>query len=263
MFNVYISIVSHGNDDDIISNIDLSSINKLNNVFVLIRDNLNSDILKLFCIRNNYVYSFSEQPLGFGENNNENFDLALKLGMSKNDVFILMNPDVLITCDMIIKLCNSIDCNRDFIYAVNLYKDNSFNVTEHSLRYFPSLINFLFFLKSKSFTKAYDKNKLNDKDFVDWAAGSFLVFKSDLYMNLQGFDTKYFMYFEDTDICYRAKSVFNVDVTYLKYIKAYHKGGYKNRILFSIHFKWYLSSLLRFLFKYTFINFIKFFKINI
>ena len=123
---------------------------------------------------------------------------------------------------------------------------------EFSLREFPTFISFFNVLKGSSFTKAYDKKILSYASTVDWAAASFLVFKSDLYQKLKGFDESYFMYFEDVDICYRANKQFNQKVIYLDNIKAIHQGGYQNRKLFSKHFRWYLSSLLRFLCKSTF-----------
>ncbi|MDE1292895.1 hypothetical protein [Vibrio aestuarianus] len=91
-----------------------------------------------------------------------------------------------------------------------------------------------------------------DRSIVDWAAGSFLVFQADLYKKLNGFDENYFMYFEDVDICFRARKYYDQNVVYLSNIKAIHQGGYQNRKIFSKHFRWYFSSLLRFLFKSTF-----------
>ncbi len=41
---------------------------------------------------------------------------------------------------------------------------------------------------------------------MEWVAGSFIAFKSSSYRKVQGFDENYFMYCEDIDICYRAKS---------------------------------------------------------
>jgi len=40
---------------------------------------------------------------------------------------------------------------------------------------------------------------------TDWVAGSFMVIHRDLFTRLGGFDEKYFMYFEDLDLCQRAR----------------------------------------------------------
>lgn len=51
-----------------------------------------------------------------------------------------------------------------------------------------------------------NKNKITKPTYVDWAAGSFLIFNAFFYSKLNGFNEKYFMYCEDIDICWRAKN---------------------------------------------------------
>lgn len=51
--------------------------------------------------------------------------------------------------------------------------------------------------------KIYLNTKDNSKKKY-WADGSCLAFSSQVFTALQGFDEKYFMYFEDVDFCYRA-----------------------------------------------------------
>ena len=249
----YISIVSHGNDDDIVNNANLVDIIRLDNITVIVRDNLSSEKLEKYCAERHVKYNSSVTPLGFGANNNINFQLATELGMKGNDWFILFNPDLDISAAMLKKL--TVNVNKfpeQQLFAINLFFDNNFSTMEFSLREFPTFTSFFNIIKGRSFTKAYDKKILSYASTVDWAAASFLVFKSDLYQKLKGFDESYFMYFEDVDICYRANNHFNQKVIYLDNIKAVHRGGYQNRKLFSKHFRWYFSSLLRFLFKSTF-----------
>jgi N-acetylglucosaminyl-diphospho-decaprenol L-rhamnosyltransferase len=252
MTHVYISIVSHGNDEDIIKNSNLRKISSLDNVTVIIRDNLSSDKLKKYCENTCFQYNCSDAVLGFGANNNINFEVASKLGMDKTDWFVLFNPDLDISAAMINKLSDTIGNSSCQLFAINLFFDANFSQMEYSLRKFPTFISFLNVLKGKSFTEAYNKSTLTDGSVVDWAAGSFLVFKSELFERLNGFDEDYFMYFEDVDICYRANKTYNQHVIYLSEIKAVHEGGYQNRKLFSRHFRWYFYSLWRFLFKSSF-----------
>jgi hypothetical protein len=84
---------------------------------------------------------------------------------------------------------------------------------------------------------------------VDWAAGSFLLFRSGMYTELNGFDTSYFMYCEDIDICWRAKVKVKSPVVYLPHIKALHYAKHANRNVFSKHFYWHVKGVLRFLAK--------------
>jgi GT2 family glycosyltransferase len=40
---------------------------------------------------------------------------------------------------------------------------------------------------------------------VDWIAGMFMLFRSDTYRALGGFDETYFLYYEDVDLCHRLR----------------------------------------------------------
>ena len=40
---------------------------------------------------------------------------------------------------------------------------------------------------------------------VDWIAGMFMLFRSDSYREIGGFDEAYFLYYEDVDLCHRLR----------------------------------------------------------
>lgn len=247
MLKCYISIISHGNDDDIINNHQLKKINGLEFYEILIRDNTKSEQLKSYCLQNNFKYFRNNVPCGFGENNNLNYNESILMGMVDEDFFIVFNPDVTIDITMMNQLYNLLKKKKHNIFAINLFSDLKFLHSEASLRKFPSIYSFVNPLLGKSFNSPYDKLKLNNYDFVDWAAGSFLIFRSSLYKKLDGFNVNYFMYFEDVDLCFRALNKYQENVMFLKDIKATHIGGYQNRDVLSPHFRWYFASLLRFL----------------
>ncbi|WP_068546656.1 glycosyltransferase family 2 protein [Thalassotalea crassostreae] len=251
MATIYISIVSHNNESDLIKNEELIKIGNLPNVTILLRDNVGNCQLKKFSLKNGFHYSESAIPLGFGENNNKNFSIALKHGIKPADWFITMNPDVVISCDMINKLTNILSTNSMNLFAINLFSDEKLTRSELSIRKFPSNKSLLNLIRRLPVTDAYNKAELRHLDNVDWAAGSFLIFRCSLYDELNGFDQNYFMYYEDVDICFRANNLLSEPVIYLKEIKAFHIGGYQNRNIFSKHFRWYLISLIRFLVKQT------------
>ena len=41
---------------------------------------------------------------------------------------------------------------------------------------------------------------------VDWVSGVFMLFSSQTYAEVGGFDARYFLYYEDADLCARARA---------------------------------------------------------
>ena len=80
--------------------------------------------------------------------------------------------------------------------------------------------------------------------YPDWIAGMFMLFKSEVYKSLGGFDEKYFMYCEDMDICFRAKiNDHNFGVSRSQQIIHYARRDSKRKLQYLI---WHVSSLLMF-----------------
>lgn len=244
---VFFSIISHGHDELIIGNRAILE-HENDDVFFIIKDNLNSGKLKNYCDSNKVNYITSEKKLGFGENNNFVFRHCTDLGMDKNDWFVTLNPDVLISVEQIDKLYKELQSSSSLLLTVNLFSDEALTKHENSLRHFPRKRDFLKLFLMRPITTIYDKNFVKNGSMVDWASGAFLIFRSSFYDRLDGFNPKYFMYYEDVDICFRAREEFGIGVVFLAEIKAFHEGGYQNRNVFSKHFLWYLGSLIRFLF---------------
>lgn len=249
----FLSIVSHGHFEFFLNNSELLEIVKLPDVFVVVKDNLSECKLEKFCQSNGITYLTSIEKMGFGENNNFVYDYCVeRLGLFERDYFLTVNPDVVITVDMVNRLKAATGDSSFDIFAVNLFKDNDFKVSEDSLRKFPSFFSLVKLAIKKPVCKSYDKSQLANFSEVEWASGAFLGFKASLYKDLGGFDTRYFMYYEDVDICFRAKRRYGANVRFLKEIKAVHVGAYQNRNVFSQHFRWYIASLCKFLIRKTF-----------
>jgi GT2 family glycosyltransferase len=63
-----------------------------------------------------------------------------------------------------------------------------------------------------------------DSGTVDQVPGSFLLMRRSLFGELNGFDERFFMYFEDLDLAYRARMSGWMNY-YLSSVKAFHYGG--------------------------------------
>ena len=73
-------------------------------------------------------------------------------------------------------------------------------------RRIPGLTTLPFFKKQLDHYSMKDSN-YNTTLEPDFCSGCFMLFRSELYKNLGGFDERFFLYFEDTDITLRAKQL--------------------------------------------------------
>jgi N-acetylglucosaminyl-diphospho-decaprenol L-rhamnosyltransferase len=76
----------------------------------------------------------------------------------------------------------------------------------------------------------------------DWVNGACMVFRSDVYRSLNGFDERYFMYCEDVDICLRLQTQ-GFALQALPY-RVIHDTR-RNTLKSGQHFRWHLRSLFR------------------
>ena len=201
---VFISVVSHGHGELIES---LRCLEKLSEKFsVVLKDNKNESNLKEYCKHNNIIYLSSDIPKGFGENNNIIFNYCIsELKMQSDDIFIIMNPDVIVEENELIKLKNKMICENIEFATINLYKDRDYKIYDPSIRNYPGILDFVSGYLGFSNKTIINKSSINSNTTVAWAAGSFLALKSYIYKEVGGFDIRYFMYCEDIDICMRIK----------------------------------------------------------
>lgn len=90
----------------------------------------------------------------------------------------------------------------------------------------------------------YHQKKTKGRMFMDWLSGCFMLFNSESFNQIGGFDTKFFIYIKDAYICRRlCKKGFLVAI--YKDIEDIHTARRASRKNFQ-HFFWHLKSLIRF-----------------
>lgn len=69
-------------------------------------------------------------------------------------------------------------------------------------------------------------NKISDqaKENPDWVSGAAFLIKKELFEKVKGFDEKFFMYFEDIDLCKRIRTL-NYSLLRLERFRVLHVGG--------------------------------------
>ncbi len=247
--HLYLCIVSHGHANFLAEV--LPNFIQQDFLSVCVVDNLGQTELRELCATLKCAYKEPDfKPLGFGANNNKGFSYWADHGMRDDDYFVCCNPDLFISPAMLTVLYDQLLTLGPRLAAINLFSDFSMKYPDFSIRHFPRIGDYLSRRSEIGTSAVIDKRVLLEPKFCDWAAGSFLVFRSDLYRSVGGFDEHFFMYFEDADICLRARRQFGERVLYLPQVQAVHRGAFNNRKIFSKHFYWYLTSMFKYFLRY-------------
>ncbi|OUR92443.1 glycosyl transferase family 2 [Gammaproteobacteria bacterium 42_54_T18] len=247
---IFVSVVSHGHEKLISELGCLAELSQHIQIEIVIKNNIsiNNLSLKTSSIANNIHLLDECYGLGFGENNNYVYQWCVdNLNMTDDDWFLVLNPDVLVESSSLLELVKRASENGSELATINLYKDNEFKAYDNCVRNFPTLVDFISSYIGLGNKTIIDKKNVHEEQNVDWAAGSFLLFKARLYHELGGFDPKYFMYCEDIDICWRAQKLKAIKMIFYPDIKAIHFAEHANRSLFSKHFIWHIKSIIRYL----------------
>lgn len=193
----------------------------------------------------------NSENLGFGK--------ACNLGAknSQSDFILFLNPDAMVYEDTFHKLFDYIEKNDNsdvVVYGAQLISDDG-NIQRTCAR-FPNLSNFL--------VKVLGLNKLNSKYFetyhleewnhnetkqIDHVIGAFYLIKREIFNSINGFDERYFVYFEDLDLSKRVHDS-GYRTIYLSEIQAYHKGGGTSEQVKALRFFYSTRSSLIYSFKH-------------
>lgn len=162
---------------------------------------------------------FSGMNLGFGGANN------LGAGQAKGEILFFLNNDTVLTSDIFAPLVDSLDrdATRGLVGPSLRNADGTFQV---SFGLFPTVIGEWETrrLGRRFNARSVEANKIVERWMCQWISGAAMMVRKECFDRLGGFDPSYFMYFEDVDLCYRAKQG-GWEVWYESDCSLIHLGG--------------------------------------
>jgi N-acetylglucosaminyl-diphospho-decaprenol L-rhamnosyltransferase len=175
------------------------------------------------------------QVKGFGANHNAAFTRC------RTPYFCVVNPDIRLPADPFPGLLQALEQPAAGV-AGPLVRSPS-GEAEDSARRFPTPAFLLAKLAGARGGPEYphDRGPIG----VDWVAGMFMLFSSDAFRVIGGFDERYFLYYEDADICRRLLKAGRRAV-YQPAAEVTHDARRASRRDLA-HLRWHLRSMLRFL----------------
>lgn len=173
-------------------------------------------------------------PLGFGANHNQAFTQAT------GRYFCVMNPDIRLNSNPFSALLACLRVSSVGVVApLVLGEDGG---VEDSARRFPSPLKILckVFGGGRGPTYVIDDVPI----YPDWVGGMFMLFPRRMFEKLGGFDERYFLYYEDVDICARLR-LLGHEVVLCPQAKVTHYAQRSSHRSFK-YLCWHLRSLARF-----------------
>ena len=137
-----------------------------------------------------------------------------------------------------------------------LNSDGSFQLS--SRRHFPTLgilFSYIFRLNKlfpgNKFFGKYNYTHINEdlQINVDAIGGACMIFSKKIYDAVGGFDENFFMYFEDTDFCFKIKNK-GYEVLYHPYAQIIHHNNYSDN--YSSKTFYFYQSFEKFIYKYKY-----------
>lgn len=237
--SVTVSIVSHG-QGKLVSAL-LEDLAKCSSVYkVLLTQNIPED--EITCpesLRPQVHLIRNEQPRGFSANHNHAFQQCT------TPLFAVLNPDLRLEQDPFPPLNNALSKNNAGVIAPRVC--NPEGGIEDSARRFPTLPGL--FAKFLGLNNGCIILEGQTPQSVDWTAGMFLLFKTEVFRDIGGFDDGYFLYYEDVDICVRLWNAGSAVVLHPG-ISVIHAAQRASRRRLS-YMAWHLSSMLRYFCKHA------------
>jgi N-acetylglucosaminyl-diphospho-decaprenol L-rhamnosyltransferase len=231
-----LSVVSHGQLPLIVPLLaDLSRL-RFRNFEVLITLNIPEDAAAIGHRDFPLTVISNAEPKGFGANHNAAF------ARSRGSLFVVVNPDIRTPAlDMQI-LASAFDNPRIGACAPKVLSTEG--RVEDSARRFPTIASLFrrVLLDKKEPDYAFDNSPM----LVDWVAGMFVVFRREAFSQARGFDAgRYFMYFEDVDICARLRRL-GWEVRLQPATSVVHDAQRASHRDLR-HLRWHVTSALRYL----------------
>ncbi len=151
-------------------------------------------------------YIQSDENLGFSRGNNA------AAATSAGRIFLFLNPDTKILGNALATMKECLDSHQDAgILGCHILNSDG-SVQTSAVQAFPTILNQMldadvlreWFPQSRLWGNAPLFSRGVDPVIVDTVSGASLMIRRDVFEQIGGFSTNYFMYSEDVDICHKA-----------------------------------------------------------
>lgn len=255
MYDIIGSIVLYKTNIKDLEKVIQSFFNTKLNVKLYLSDNsptreLENYILDLHNENIEYVFNNKNGGYGYGHN------IILNMVKEKAKYFLVLNPDIYFDYGVLDNIFDYMEKNA-MIGQLMPRVENENGELQYLCKRYPTLSN-LFIRRFCPFKNIVKRTnyfyEMHDKDYnsimeVPLLSGCFMFLRMNILAKINGFDTNFFMYFEDYDLCRRMSSYSKI-IYYpkVRIVHKHEKSSYKNKKMLIEHIKstiryyikWYL-----------------------
>lgn len=187
------------------------------NLKIIVVDNSKeNDLKESLRKKNNVIYVQTEENLGFCGGNNLGIKLALE---NEADYIFILNPDTTIKKDTISKLLK-----KAILYNAGILSPKIYFSDSNIIWYAGGKFDISNVLGTHEGVDEEDKSQFNLDKEVDFATGAAMFVPTKVFKEIGLFDERYFLYYEDSDFCFRAKKA-GFKVMYIFDSVIYHENA--------------------------------------
>ncbi len=202
------------------------------------------------CTQHNFKIILPGKNLGFGTAHN----IGLKVN---SDYHLIVNADVILDVNSLKKAISFMEKNENcgLLSPLAHWEDGK---RQYLCKRMPKLFDLLLRGFAPAKIKSLFKNRLDHYEMADvtnesdiyWnppiVSGCFMFFRTNVWKETNGFDPKFFLYFEDFDLSLRTRKI--SDIAYVPQVRIVHHGGNAAKKGYK-HITMFVSSMIYFFVK--------------
>lgn len=180
----------------------------------------------------------NNEPQGYGANQNAAFANAA------TPFFCVLNPDIRLKENPFPPLLEAFNDQAVALVAPRIIAPDGSE--EDSARRFPTVRDLVWKALGRH-DGTYHEKPASGLAYPDWLAGMFMLLRSTAFQKVGGFDEKFFLYYEDVDLCWRLRGNGH-RIVQDRSVSIVHDARRESRR--SLKFaRWHFASMVRYLVK--------------
>lgn len=235
MLDLSIAIVTFNNErtigkcvESIVTNLNTSNLSY--QLYIIDNNSSDTTLNIVQSISEDIIVLRNEKNVGFGAAHNQLLDIIA------SRYHLVVNPDILIVNNCMIEMCSFMDQHENenigLLSPLIKYPDGRI---QYLCKKNPTFIDlFIRLAFPQSFQKRHAYFEMRDtgynKEFeIEYATGSFMFFRTEIFKRLQGFDERFFLYLEDADVSRRVNEISKtVFYPYNHVVHEWQRGSHKS-----------------------------------